>query len=125
MKRKRLVSKQDCYNKRKKLSCNTSRHADDAISVNILINELQNEDYNPILIYKPQGAPDPDVPFSEDRFVFAIQTKFQQDMYQQYASTVICIDSTHKTNVYDFKLITLMVIDEYGEGKLKYMYIIT
>ena len=67
----------------------------------------------------------PDVPFSEDRFVLAIQTKFQQDMYQQYASTVICIDSTHKTNVYDFKLITLMVIDEYGEGKLKYMYIST
>ncbi len=33
-------------------------------------------------------------------------------MYEQYASTVVCIDSTHKTNVYDFKLITLMVIDE-------------
>ena len=61
MKRKHLVSKQDCYNKRKKLSSNTSRHADDAISVNILINELQNEDYNPIVIYKPQGAPDPDI----------------------------------------------------------------
>ena len=75
VKRKHLVSKQDCYNKRKKLSCNTSRHADDAISVNILINELQNEDYNPIVIYRPQGAPDPDVPFSEDQFVLAIQTK--------------------------------------------------
>ena len=77
VKRKRLVSKQDCFNKQKKLSCNTSRHADDAMSVNILINELQNEDYNPILIYKPQGAPDPGVPFSEDRFTLAIRTKFQ------------------------------------------------
>ena len=65
------------------------------------------------------------MPFSEDPFVLAIQTKFQQDMYQQYEPRVICINSTHKTNVYDFKLITLMVIDEYGEGKLQYVYIIT
>jgi hypothetical protein len=42
-------------------------------------------------------------------------------MYQQYAPSVICIDSTHKTNVYDFKLVTLMVIDEYGEGKFEWM----
>ena len=50
---------------------------------------------------------------------FASHTKFQQDIYQRYASSVICIDSTHKTNVYDFKLVTLMVIDEYGEDKFK------
>ncbi len=118
VKRKHLISKQDCYNKRNKLKWNTSRHADDAESVNILIKELQSEDYNPILIYKPQGVVDPDVSASKDRFLLAIQTKFQQKMYEQYASTVVCIDSTHKTNVYDFKLITLMVIDEYGEGKL-------
>ena len=29
---------------------------------------------------------------------------------------VICIDSTHKTTGYDFLLITVMVVDEYGEG---------
>ena len=89
------------------------------MSVDILVKELQSEKYNPILIYKPQGTFDPDIPLSEDRFLFAMQTKFQLDIYQQYASTVVCIDSTHKTNVYDFKLVTLMVIDEYGEGKLK------
>ena len=26
------------------------------------------------------------------------------------------MDSTHETNGYDFTLITLMIIDEYGEG---------
>ena len=30
---------------------------------------------------------------------------------------VIC---THKTNAYDFKLVTLMVVDEYGEGNAPY-----
>ena len=29
---------------------------------------------------------------------------------------VICVDVTHRTNSYDFTLITVMVIDEYGEG---------
>ena len=45
-------------------------------------------------------------------------------MYKQYASSVICIDSTHKTNIYDFKLVTLMVVDEYGEGKLHFSQVL-
>ena len=28
---------------------------------------------------------------------------------------VVCVDATHGTNAYDFKLITLLVVDEYGE----------
>ena len=98
---------------------NVSRHAEDAVSVDILVKELQKEKYNPILLYKPQGIVDPSIPLPQDRFILALQTNFQQDIYQQYASSVICIDSTHKTNVYDFKLVTLMVVDDYGEGKFK------
>ena len=37
-------------------------------------------------------------------------------MYRQYAHVVICIDSTHKTNAYDFRLVTLLVVVDYGEG---------
>ena len=29
---------------------------------------------------------------------------------------MVCIDSTHKTTGYDFLLITMLVVDEYGEG---------
>ena len=29
---------------------------------------------------------------------------------------VVCVDGTHGTNGYDFMLITVIVIDEYGEG---------
>ena len=28
----------------------------------------------------------------------------------------ICADTTHGTNHYDFNLLTLLVVDEYGEG---------
>ena len=53
------MTKQDCYNKRKKLGWNVSRHAEDAVSVDLLVKELQNENHNPILLYKPQGIVDP------------------------------------------------------------------
>ena len=29
---------------------------------------------------------------------------------------IICIDSTHGTNSYNFSLVTLVVVDEFGEG---------
>ena len=32
------------------------------------------------------------------------------------ASKIVCLDSTHCTNKYKFKLITLMVQDEFGKG---------
>ena len=117
VKRKHLVTKQDCYNQRKKLGWKTSRHADDAISVDMLVKELRAESYNPVLLYKPQSITDNKLSsVSKDRFILALQTEFQRDLYHWYASTVICIDSTHKTNAYDFKLVTLLVVDEYGEG---------
>ena len=87
------------------------------MSVDMLVRELHTEPYDPILLYKPQGITDPTLPaISKDGFVLALQTEFQRHMYHQYAPTLICIDSTHKTNAYDFKLVTLMVVDNYGEG---------
>ena len=29
---------------------------------------------------------------------------------------VICIDATHSTNAYDFSLLSVVVVNEYGEG---------
>jgi len=37
----------------------------------------------------------------------------------QYAHKVMCVDATHGTNAYRFKLITVMVADDYGEGNYK------
>ena len=49
--------------------------------------------------------------------MLALQTKFQLQQYEKYAATVLCIDSTHGTNAYKFKLITVMVADEFGHGE--------
>ena len=38
-------------------------------------------------------------------------------MFKKFANShVVCVDSTHKTNGYDFPLITVLVADEFGEG---------
>ena len=82
------------------------------------MEELRGEPYNPVLIYKPQGTKDPHYPMvSDETFILALQTKFQMELYEKHASTILCIDSTHGTNQYRFKLITCIVPDDHGKGK--------
>lgn len=38
------------------------------------------------------------------------------DIYQKFAGRILCINSTHKTNSYLYKLITLMVAEECRKG---------
>ena len=73
--------------------------------------------YVMVLIYKPQGeCSSTHSSLPSESFVLAVQTEFQLDLYQRYASSVLCIDSTHGTNAYNFKLITCIVADEFGQG---------
>jgi len=39
-----------------------------------------------------------------------------KDMMAKYGDEIICMDSTHGTNMYQFLLTTIMVLDEHGEG---------
>lgn len=117
-KRQHLLTKQDVANLRRKVHDQTiMRHSDDATSVQMIVNELQNEAYDPVLIYKPQHVKTPDCAFlPEDAFVLAFQTEWQKELFEKFSSTVLCIDSTHGTNAYQFKLITCIVPDDFGKG---------
>jgi len=100
------------------------RHQNDAASVHLIVEELRNEPFNPILVYKPQGTAEPQYPMLQvETFLLAIQTKFQKDLYEAHASTILCIDSTHGTNQYRFKLITCIVPDDHGKGMCASMMI--
>jgi hypothetical protein len=88
------------------------------MSVNFLVQELQQEPFDPILIYKPQGMLKEECPtLSRDSFVLAVQTEFQVELYRKFSNKILCIDATHTTNAYRFKLITCMVPDEFGQGR--------
>ena len=49
--------------------------------------------------------------------MIVLQTELQQQLYMQFALNGICQDTTHGTNMYDFLLKTIMVVDEFGEGQ--------
>ena len=55
--------------------------------------------------------------FEEDctRFALCIQTLFQCDMLKKFGNDIVCTDSTHCMNQYNFPSTTLMVIGEYRE----------
>ena len=86
--------------------------------VSLLVSELHEESFDPVLFFKPQGSKSSEYPsLPEEAFILAIQTKFQLELYKQHASTILCIDSTHGTNQYRFKLITIVVPDELRKGQ--------
>ena len=89
--------------------------------MDLFVRELQHEPYDPILLYKRQQEIDASYPtLPRESFLLALQTEFQKQLYKDHASKVLCIDATHGTNAYKFKLITVMVADEYGQGS--YMF---
>lgn len=82
------------------------------------MRELQQETPSPVLAYKPQGVVDDAIGLPGDTFFLALMTDFQAKLLVDFAVKIVCLDSTHKTNQYKHKLITLMVVDEFHNGKL-------
>lgn len=115
--REHLVTRQDVRNIKTQFNVEgISRHKDDPISVSSWIEEMASLPYNPILLYKPQGTTLPNTTLKADDFLLVIQTQFQCDMLTKFGDNTVCIDATHGTNAYDFNLVTMVVIDDYGEG---------
>jgi len=76
----------------------------------------QLEDPSPIIAYKPQGVLKAEYPLlQESSFLLVLMTPFQVDVFRNF-SMLSCLDSTHKTTQYGFKLITLVVPDEFRNG---------
>ena len=117
--REHLVTKQDVHNIQNQYNVEgVMRHSNDLTSVCAWVEELISSPNNPVLLFKAQGEEQPhgmDNVGSDD-FILGIQTDFQLDMLCKYGHMCICMDATHGTNMYDFKLITLLVHDEFGEG---------
>ena len=34
----------------------------------------------------------------------------------EFGNNIMCVDATHNTNMYDFYMITIVVVDGFGEG---------
>ena len=84
----------------------------------IWVNEMNSiEKESPVLIFKQQGSVSSQNNLLPNDFVLALQTSLQATVMKMFGpDKIICIDATHGTNGYDFSLITVIVIDEFGEG---------
>lgn len=74
---------------------------------------------SPVLLYKRQGEQPESCStgLATDDFVLGLQTTTQRQFMLEFgADSVVCLDNTHGTNQYGFNLITLLVVDDFGES---------
>eukprot|EP00112_Aurelia_sp_Birch-Aquarium-sp1_P017283 Seg3990.3 transcript_id=Seg3990.3/GoldUCD/mRNA.D3Y31 product="hypothetical protein" protein_id=Seg3990.3/GoldUCD/D3Y31 len=94
----------------------SNRHPNDTTSVLSWIEEWSQSERNPILYYQLQGEQAKTSSLALEDFVIIIQTEFQSHQMRNFAHKGICCDATHGTTGYDFKLTSLLIVDEFGEG---------
>ena len=118
-----LIQKFVIKDMEKQLKYKQRLHPEDSTYKYLLIKKLEQEKYNPIILYKPQGENPLIEPQNykeknekSDLFAIGIQTKEQHEMFIKRLSKIICIDATDVTNQYGFPLITLVVPDDFNKG---------
>ena len=85
------------------------------------MKKLQQEEFNIILVYKPQGEKTmrgpkmyDDIDLKNNIFAFGSKTREQLKMFEQQAHKIVYIDATHKKNQCKFPLINLVFPDEFN-----------
>ena len=115
--REHIITRQDIRNVLCQFNIlGIEKHPNDYVSIQAWVTEMRCQEFNPVLYFKQQGTEDVENSIGKDDFLLCIQTKFQLEMLKAHGSSVVCVDSTHGTNMYDFLLITILVLDEFGEG---------
>ena len=94
----------------------------DSTSTYLLVKKLREEDFNIILIYKPQdrkvviGLKTYDeIDVGKNLLTVDLKTRKQFNMLIKHGK-IVCIDSTHERNQYESPLVTLVVADEFNKG---------
>jgi hypothetical protein len=97
--REHLVTKQEIHNIKNHYNIEgVIRHSNDLISVCGWVEEMNSLPFNPILLFKPQGEPQPhDMDnIGNDDFILGVQTEFQRDMLLKYGD--VCSYGSHTWN---------------------------
>jgi len=116
-----LVTRKDIVNIERAYGLKgVEEHPVDAVSVGAWIEEWKTKgEDSPVLLIKSQGQAQPENcdNLEDQDFVLILQTPLQREMIKNCEpNRVVCVDATHGTNVYDFSLISVLVVDEFDEG---------
>ena len=94
------------------------KHSNDLNSVLAWAEGMRSLEYNLLLhvlfkqIGEEQAREMDDITIRHVELV--LQTEFQWGMLHQFGTNTVCIDSTHGTNQYDSKLMTLLVTNDFS-----------
>lgn len=112
-----LVTNKDLLNIKRDYKINVQegvKHREDAVSIDMWVEECKSGDNNPVLFYKRQGESHEHL--HDNDFCLIFMNEYQKSMFCTFGKNIVAIDSTHGLNNYDFELTTVMVLDDYGEG---------
>ena len=100
-----LLKKSAISDIKRKVNYKRRLHPDDSTFTFLMLKNLQQEDFDIILVYKPEGEKTmigpkmyDDIDSKNNIFAFEFQTKEQLKMFEKQAHKIVCIDATHKTN---------------------------
>jgi len=120
MSRLHLLVRRDLHNITRDIRHVKSSHKRDAETVRVWVEMCRQENSDLVRFIKYQG--EEMIDDSHNRrialhdFMIVLMNDVQVYMLQQYGHhRVNCIDSTHGSNLYDFQLTTLMIVDDDGE----------
>ena len=105
-------------------------HRDDATSVHAFVESCMSTANSPVILYKRQDVSSIDIStadvsedwkdvISDDDFLLGFMDQSQAARLKRYGNgptSVVCVDSTHGTNSYDFQLMVVLILDDNGEG---------
>lgn len=102
---------------------NSLVHKEDAHAVDHLVKRLENEVFNPIITYKPQGQQVmvgaielDDLPYAQNLFALGLQTQQQMEIMKGGDTRVLCVDTTYCKKNCDIYIFTFVLPDGYGKG---------
>ncbi|GFQ91030.1 c2H2-type domain-containing protein [Trichonephila clavata] len=113
-----LTTRQNIKNIKRSFGLTNQRHADDATSVRLMLEEMTELGTdNSILGCKFQGCLSSEYEgLNNEDFLLAIQHPLKKEMLKKFGKEIVCVDSTHGTNSYNVKLITVLGVSDLGEG---------
>ncbi|XP_072399071.1 uncharacterized protein [Diabrotica undecimpunctata] len=119
LKRDHLLTRMDINNVMRSYNIGLKdgcRHKQDAVSVELWIQEMSGTENNPVVFYKPQNSECTAYNLENNDICLILMSPVQAELLKKFGQDLICVDSTHGLNAYDFEMTTVLVIDEFGNG---------
>ena len=114
--RSNFITRQDVANCLRTLhDVEDFRSANDTLSLDALVREMQLDPKSPVAFYKAPGVPDTSSFGWEDNdLVLVFSTPWQREQFARHAWKVVCVDGTFNVSDKDLQLMAAVVVDDSG-----------